>query len=63
MSDYSRSGQREHNLDAQDPLTTVGGISEPAYKLVGRLEKEDIVILVLSVILVVATFWLAIRIL
>lgn|GEM_PF-2368084 len=63
MPDYSGSGQHGHNPDAQDPFTAVGNISDPGYKRVGQLEKEDIVILVLSAILVVATFWLATRIL
>jgi hypothetical protein len=63
MPDYSGSGQHENNLDAQDPLPAVGDISDQGYKRVGQLEREDIVILVLSAILVVATFWLATRIL
>lgn len=63
MPDYSGTGQHQHDPDAQAPLTAVGGISDPGYKLVGQLEKEDTVILVLSAILVVATFWLAARIL
>jgi hypothetical protein len=60
MPNYPESDQHEHN---QDPLTAVGDISDPGYKRVGQLEKEDIIILVLSAILVVATFWLATRIL
>jgi hypothetical protein len=40
-----------------------GRMPEPEYKSLGKLEREDIVILFLSVILVIATLWLATEVL
>jgi hypothetical protein len=63
MHDYSGTGRHDRSLDARNPLTAAGDVPDAGYKRLRQLEKEDIVILVLSAILVVATFWLATKIL
>ncbi|MGA2985163.1 MAG: hypothetical protein ABSG32_15235 [Terriglobia bacterium] len=40
-------------------VTAMGGSSARDYRPMGQLEREDIVILFLSVILSIATVWLA----
>ena len=57
MADFPRT------LDAQGGRklagTRDGRPADLDYRRVGRLEKEDVVIIILSAILVVATLWLA----
>jgi hypothetical protein len=59
-ADNRRNDGRRHSSNAQKPLI---GLPDTGDKRVGPLEKEDIVILLLSIILVVATIWLATRVL
>jgi hypothetical protein len=60
-ADNRRNDGPRHSSNAQKPLTV--GLPDTGDKRVGPLEKEDIVILLLSIILVVATIWLATRVL
>jgi hypothetical protein len=55
IDDLRQNSKRQHPLSS--------GLPDTESKRVGRLEREDIVILVLSTILVVATIWLATRVL
>ena len=41
----------------------ISNLSNPAYKKLGGLEKEDMIIVVLSAVLVIATIWLATQVL
>jgi hypothetical protein len=50
-------------IDASAGLKASRESSDPAQKRLGQLEKEDFIILFLSVVLVVAAIWLATRIL
>jgi hypothetical protein len=61
MPDNLGNAEPRSNSNGQNPLTA--GLPDTGDKRVGRLGKEDIVILVLSTILVVATIWLATRVL
>jgi len=61
MPDNLGNDEPRHRSNRQKPLTA--GLPDTGDKRMGRLGKEDIVILVLSNILVVATIWLATRIL
>jgi hypothetical protein len=63
MHDYSATGRHDRSLDARNPFTATGDVPDAGCRRLRQLEKEDIVILVLSAILVVATFWLATKIL
>jgi hypothetical protein len=58
MSDYPDRNAQRFRSRAPDHATVTGGASDAAYKKAGGLEKEDIIILVLSAILVIATIWL-----
>jgi hypothetical protein len=49
--------------DGPNRVKGVGGSSDPVPRPSGQLEKDDIIILFLSVILIIATVWLATRIL
>jgi len=44
-------------------VNAVGESFQEEYRRMGQLEKEDIIILFLSVILIIATIWLATRVL
>ena len=48
---------------SRKPLPSANEISDPEYKRAGHFDKEDVVILVLTIILVVSTIWLATRVL
>jgi len=61
MPDNRGNDEPRHRSNRQKPLTA--GLPNTGDRRVGRLEKEDVVILVLSIILVVATIWLATRVL
>lgn len=63
MANYPRSTQHRHSFNAQDHVALASNLAKPGHKALGGLEKEDIFILVLSAILVVATIWLATRVL
>jgi hypothetical protein len=63
MRDCFEPSQHKQNLDVRNRLTAVGDVSHAGYKRPRQLEKEDIVVLILSAVLVVATFLLATRIL
>ena len=63
MFNHSHSGEPRPGLKAQKPVALISDIPRPVFQAVGGFDKEDIVIIVLSVILVVSTIWLATRIL
>jgi len=63
MPDYPGTRQHQHDADTPDLPTAAGDTSDPGYERVGQLDRDDIVALILSAVLVVATFWLATRIL
>lgn len=41
------------------PAKALAKLSDKDYPSAGHLEKEDIVILILSIVLIIATLWLA----
>lgn len=45
--------------NAPNLVKAVGESFDPRYRPTGQLETEDIVILILSIILIIATAWLA----
>jgi hypothetical protein len=57
----NRAESAPEGTNAQKGMT--GASAAPAYAQSDRLEEEDIIILCLSVILVVATAWLAVSVL
>jgi hypothetical protein len=59
--DNRGNDELRHSSNQQKPLTA--GLPNRGDRRMGGLEKEDFVILVLSIILVVATIWLATRVL
>jgi len=58
MSDYPDRNAQRFRSSARDHAIVIRGAADAAYKRAGGLEKEDIIILVLSAILVIATIWL-----
>ena len=63
MSDYPNRNRQRFRSVARGHASVLGGVSDPADKKWGGLEMEDIIILILSAILVVATVWLGARVL
>jgi len=57
MADFPRALSPEESPNPRASSNIC--LTEPHYKPTKRLEKEDIVIIVLSAILLVATLWLA----
>jgi hypothetical protein len=58
MADYSDRNAQRFRSSAPEHTIVMRGASDSAYQRAGALEKEDIIILVLSAILVIATIWL-----
>ncbi len=58
MAKYPRDIQPQDRFDAREHVALVGNVTDPVHKHAGGLDKEDIVILVLSAILVIATIWI-----
>ena len=57
MADFPRMFASQESRNLHNDSST--SLTDPPHKSTGGLEKEDVVILILSAILVVATLWLA----